>query len=134
MGILQSISAGVMIHMTCFHLIPESNETIGTRETMSYFFIGAAIFVLLELVIMQEHSHDDEGHDDGPEKTPMTRKSPRKKKEKKGSVKNINEKESKALYRTSLITFVAMALHNIPEGISVYLSSLSNPKMVDSLF
>lgn len=33
------------------------------------------------------------------------------------------------LMRTSLITFVAMALHNLPEGLGVYLSSLNSPKM-----
>ncbi|KAJ3337637.1 hypothetical protein HDU91_001417, partial [Kappamyces sp. JEL0680] len=137
MGLLQSVSAGVMVHMTCFHLIPESNATIGTRETMTYFFIGVLLFGLLELIVMPGHSHED--HDDHTHKDePSTPRSPRKMQTRKkskndggrdGPVKNISKEEAAALYRTSLITFIAMTLHNIPEGISVYLASLSNPRM-----
>ncbi|KAJ3318768.1 hypothetical protein HDV06_007019 [Boothiomyces sp. JEL0866] len=122
MGILQSISAGVMIFMTCFHLVPESNEVIGNRETMLYFFGGVIAFFALEIVVhfLLPHEHDaDETH----------KKKHDKKHKGKQVIKNMSAKDSLDLYRTSLITFIAMALHNIPEGISVYLGALSNPKM-----
>ncbi len=106
MGILQSVSAGVMVYMTCFHLIPESVEDLGQRETMLYFFAGIMIFAFLErFVIPHEHEPDH-----------------------KKSKKSKN-KEKADLLRTSLITFVALALHNVPEGISVYLATLNNAKI-----
>lgn len=125
MGILQALSGGVMIFMTCFHLIPESTELIGSKETMIYFFIGVIAFGVLEHVIIPEHSDDD--HDEHEHKEKKPRKSLKDKE------KTVKEKDALELYRTSLITFIAMALHNIPEGISVYLAALSNPKMGSKL-
>lgn len=40
MGVLQAFSAGVMLFITCFHLVPESVEDIGQRNTMICFFLG----------------------------------------------------------------------------------------------
>jgi ZIP family zinc transporter len=122
MGVLQSLSGGVMIFMTCFHLIPESTESIGSRQTMIYFFIGVVAFAILEEIIIPG-VETDEAHE-GKEATKG------KKNKNSGGIKNVSRKDQLELYRTSLITFIAMALHNIPEGISVYLASLSNPKMV----
>ena len=50
-----------------------------------------------------------------------TRGSPRRKQ--KSSI------EKDKLKRTSLITFLAMGLHNLPEGLGVYLSALSDTKL-----
>jgi ZIP family zinc transporter len=145
MGILQSVAAGVMIHMTSFHLVPESTASIGARETMIFFFAGVVLFAFLELIVMPvAHNHDMEHHQhhhldktETPVKakgTRSTRSSSKKiQKEKDTSlnqpVANISHTDAADLYRTSLITFIAMALHNIPEGISVYLTALSNPKL-----
>ena len=139
-----------MIHMTCFHLIPESTASIGARETMIFFFGGVALFGFLELVVMPgAHNHDiEEDHQHHNQKvdkeTPVKSKRtgpPRSSKKKttgdkdvslttsKQAVANISNEDAADLYRTSLITFIAMALHNIPEGISVYLTALSNPKL-----
>ena len=144
MGILQALAAGVMIHMTCFHLIPESNAAIGARETMVYFFVGVVLFGLLETVIIPHGADDSHNHtldniEKVQEKSPSLKRgtSTRGKKKKveikheHGGIKNISSSDADDLYRTSLITFIAMALHNIPEGISVYLTALSNPKLVN---
>ena len=107
-GVMQSFAAGVMIFMTCFHLIPESTEAIGGHETMVYFFIGVLCFVVLDkFVIPEEHDHA-ENHVE----TKATKST-------RSKVKSEpTEKKSKSdlwsLHRTSVITFVAMALHNIP--------------------
>jgi zinc transporter ZupT len=54
-----------------------------------------------------------------------------KKSNKNDELKRMEVLNAKQLMRTSFITFIAMALHNLPEGLGVYLSSLSNPKMVN---
>jgi zinc transporter, ZIP family len=140
MGILQSISAGVMIHMTAFHLIPESIMTISSRETMIYFFAGILGFGVLEFLVIPllvPHNHDHEHKSPAPstQTKPRTRSSPKKaenstKKQQEEGIKSISKQDAFELYKTSVITFIAMSLHNIPEGISVYLSALTNPAMV----
>jgi ZIP family zinc transporter len=125
MGVLQSLSGGVMIYMTCFHLIPESTESVGAKETMIYFFIGIVCFGVLENFIIPHDQHEDQ------KQASKRNKAGSKSKDSKG-IKNVSRNDANELYRTSLITFIAMALHNIPEGISVYLASLSNQKMVIS--
>ena len=111
-GVMQSFSAGVMIFMTCFHLIPESTETIGSHETMIYFFVGVLCFVVLDRFIIPE----DHGHDHGDDQTSkVEEKSRAKGKGKETTIdKEVKFVDLWALHRTSVITFVAMALHNIP--------------------
>jgi ZIP family zinc transporter len=110
MGVLQSFSGGVMIFMTCFHLIPESIELIGARESMIYFFFGVLLFGFLDQVIIP-HDHDEHKQSQEPDKKkPKTKDSS----EKQGE---ITQKDRFDLYRTGLITFIAMALHNIPVGL-----------------
>jgi zinc transporter, ZIP family len=121
MGVLQSVSAGVMIFMTCFHLLPESTESIGSKQTMIYFFLGVLSFGVLAEIIIPGVDQQDQKKD---------KKEPTGKKRVASGIKNVGRSDQLELYRTSLITFIAMALHNIPEGISVYLASLSNQKMV----
>ncbi|KAI8907152.1 ZIP zinc transporter-domain-containing protein, partial [Gorgonomyces haynaldii] len=94
MGQLQAFSSGVMLFITCFHLITESIEIIGSTETFLWMFFGVVLFAILETIVIPEETEKD-----------------------------------KQLTRSSVITFIAMALHNLPEGLGVYLSSLSNPKM-----
>lgn len=205
--------------MTAFHLVPESVEAIGSRETMIYFFIGVVLFGVLEGVIIP-HDHDDHApkstisievtkkvlspatpkkvgkpttpkknakettaNEDIVNEAPVEVKeveqaitdesdvveSPRFKRNaarsKTSPVKaasepdtprltrlksrlalekvrllpetspstagpTLSKRDLRDLTRTALITFIAMALHNIPEGISVYLAALSNPQMV----
>ena len=109
-----------MLHLTVFHLIPESVEKIGQTKAMGFFFLGIVIFGILELYIIPEH----------PEvQAPLKKASPSKRTRKSSTVDSSLLPSAK-LIRASLVTFVAMALHNLPEGLGVYLSSLSNPLLV----
>ena len=106
MGFLQGLAAGFMLFMTCFHLMKEAEQEIGQTASLQYFFIGVALFGLLEYIA----NEDDEDEDD----------------------QKVNQKVSldqKELDKSSIVTFIAMALHNIPEGLSIYLTCLSNPVM-----
>lgn len=59
-----------------------------------------------------------------PQPSPKSRKSSPKSKAKP---KALLEKQK--MKRTSMITFLAMGLHNLPEGLGVYLSALSDTKL-----
>ncbi|KAI9095136.1 ZIP zinc transporter-domain-containing protein [Phlyctochytrium arcticum] len=135
MAVLQAFSAGVMLYITCFDLIPEAVENIGTRETMLWFFGGVVAFGILEEVILHGDHESDE-----PPPSPIEKSSP----DGQASIsKNQNTsdpanpltdpKTKKELLRTSLITFLALSLHNLPEGLGVYLSALSDIRLGSQL-
>ncbi|TPX58991.1 hypothetical protein PhCBS80983_g02788 [Powellomyces hirtus] len=135
MGVLQAFSAGVMLYITCFDLVPEAIENLGSRECMMWFFGGVAIFGVLEECILP----DDHGHDqDEPGAVKATEVEITKADGKAGApTKNVatgpTAKERRELMRSSLITFVALAMHNLPEGLGVYLSALSDLRLGSQL-
>ncbi|KAJ3052272.1 hypothetical protein HK097_006592 [Rhizophlyctis rosea] len=135
-GVLQALSAGVMMYITCFDLIPESVESIGGKSTMTWFFIGVAAFGILEAWILpddHDHDHDSSKHsskhsDSETSSTEGKPKSPKKGKKAKKASKELDTLK-RDLLRTSTVTFLALTLHNLPEGLGVYLSSLQNPRL-----
>ncbi|KAJ3187686.1 hypothetical protein HDU85_006079 [Gaertneriomyces sp. JEL0708] len=144
MGVLQAFSAGVMLYITCFDLIPEAVEEIKTRETMLWFFGGVAAFgVLEEIILPGEDGHDHDSPPVSPVTAPESNVSHNAKHEKgtgkdgnssanaKGvaAATDVDDKKKRELFRTSLITFLALTLHNLPEGLGVYLSGLSDPRL-----
>ncbi|KAJ3030216.1 UNVERIFIED_CONTAM: hypothetical protein HDU68_009740 [Siphonaria sp. JEL0065] len=146
-GVLQAFSAGVMLYMTFMDLIPEATEAIGARETMLYFFVGVVVFGIIEAVFLDEHDHDHSTHNEdshtnseSDKKSRSRSRSPSKKKEKDEKKVNhkkqdnkpvdiASEKGKKQLMRTSLITFWALLLHNMPEGLGVYLSAMTDVRL-----
>jgi ZIP family zinc transporter len=128
MGILQSFSAGVMLYITCFHLVPECVEDIG-KEAMLWVFVGILVFGLLEWIVDYT---DASGENSNAVASPSTRKRRSTRSKSTASPKKNSKADADArqLLRTSYITFVALFLHNLPEGLGVYLSSLSDQKMV----
>ncbi|KAJ3208995.1 hypothetical protein HDU82_001583 [Entophlyctis luteolus] len=139
-GVLQSFSAGVMLYMTFMDLVPEASEEIGARETMLYFFVGVVVFGILEAVFLDDDEHDHSAHDAAKEKKSRSRsrsRSPSKGVEGKkvhskssdGTVDINSEHGKRQLLRTSLITFWALLLHNMPEGLGVYLSALTDVRL-----
>ncbi|TPX35675.1 hypothetical protein SmJEL517_g01924 [Synchytrium microbalum] len=154
LGVLQAFSAGVMLYMTFIDLLPEAKESVGGRECMLWFFGGVVVFGVLETLILpaaeggDHHNHavnGDSHHVEHVEtttiKTPETTRkrrsnataaSPTPTRARKPAAPVANERqatERKQLLRTSLVTFVAMGLHNLPEGLSVYLGALADPRL-----
>ncbi|KAJ3179393.1 hypothetical protein HDU87_003003 [Geranomyces variabilis] len=176
MGVLQAFSAGVMLYITCFDLIPEATEILGGRECMGWFFAGVLAFGILEEVILPDehgHDHDDDdaaggggggggggaaahrGNDDDDDAgaaasiTAAGAEIPTH----PGAVTDASSatppppppppppvvvagpsaKERRELLRSSFITFVALAMHNLPEGLGVYLSALSDIRLGSQL-
>lgn len=153
MGILQAFSGGVMLYITCFDLVPEAIEQLGQRQTMTWFFTGVFVFGILEIyVIPHEHEHGEgeaKDHTRLPEAPSMAPDTPSKRSTRsstasrsrskspskrelspsKKPVSAASKKERAKMLRTSLITFLAMGLHNLPEGLGVYLSTLANTRL-----
>ncbi|KAJ3021372.1 hypothetical protein HKX48_008689 [Thoreauomyces humboldtii] len=144
MGVLQAFSAGVMMYITCFDLVPEAVAELGSRECMMWFFSGVVVFgVLEECILPEDHGHDHD--DDDKEKKVVAEEATKgrvlKEVAKDAAGKDVTtgkfagptDKERRDLMRSSLITFVALAMHNLPEGLGVYLSALSDLRLGSQL-
>ncbi|KAJ1558865.1 hypothetical protein HK096_000426 [Nowakowskiella sp. JEL0078] len=112
MGVLQAAAAGVMLYMTFGDLIPESGEVIGNSLTMKYFFVGIVTFAASMAGL-----HLIGAGDDGEDEIIVEEKETKKVDVMPGK---------KELWRMGWVTFLALAAHNMPEGLCVYLSALSN--------
>jgi ZIP family zinc transporter len=101
----------IMLFLILFDLIPEINELLKPLKNINYLFLiliflflGIFILKLLDLFI-PEHIHKH--HDDET---------------------NINEHNTH-LYHIGLITAIALIIHNILEGISIYITAISDFKL-----
>jgi ZIP family zinc transporter len=105
LGHLLSFSAGVMLYISFMDLLPEANEEIGFAKANFWFFVGMLIFGLIAH-LFPDHDHTTE-------------------KIKNKKMKSADGKlEERQLRRVGLITALGISLHNVPEGIAVYLACL----------
>lgn len=109
LGSTVGFAAGVMLYISFMHLLAESIESIGMFAANLSFFAGVLLFDLIsrlvpegdfgELANMTDHKKTD-GDNKG---TGITRGE---------------------LMRTALLTALGVSIHNLPEGMCVYLSCL----------
>jgi len=76
-------------------------------------------------------SAKDNGNDSGQIKLSELNdpESPSKDEEKSSRSQNTSESENKQLIKTSLITALAIGLHNFPEGLATFVSTLADPTL-----
>lgn len=118
------LSAGVMIFISLAELLPEAQTEIAATGSIRYgeaytllaFFVGMGIIMLIDFLIPEyENPHEASGlsleaH------TPAI---------------NILEQagNEKALHRLGLMSALAIAIHNFPEGIATFIGALNDPQM-----
>ena len=117
------LSAGVMIFISLAELLPEAQTEIAATGSIRYgeaytllaFFAGMGIIMLIDFLIPEyENPHEASGlsleaH------TPAI---------------NILEQagNEKALHRLGLMSALAIAIHNFPEGIATFIGALNDPQ------
>ncbi|KAJ1533930.1 hypothetical protein HK096_004567 [Nowakowskiella sp. JEL0078] len=134
-GRLQAMSAGVMILLSLDLLLIESAPKISLISALLWCLVGGALFALLELAIdkmLNENtpvSSNSENNvvvmNDGVEEVYLNVLDDGTTGSNSSSVKSI----SNPVWRTTLTTYIAMALHNFPEGVCLGLTG-SSPKEV----
>ena len=101
------LSAGVMIYISFMELLPDALETVGEFWGVAVFFIGIAAIGLIDLLIPEpENPHSYEGLDE-PTAT----------------------RENSRLMRTGLLTALAIGIHNFPEGLATFASTLNDVRL-----
>lgn len=117
------VSAGVMIFISLAELFPEAQAMI-TESNISYgkavvviaFFIGMGLITLIDFAVPEyENPHEASGL------SLDTRTAAVGVLEQTGS--------EKALHRLGIMSALAIAIHNFPEGIATFISALNNPEM-----
>ena len=117
------LSAGVMIFISMAEMLPEaqgliraSGMTHGEAFVIVAFFVGMGIITLIDFLIPEyENPHEASGLslDD---KTPAV-----------GMVEHTGTE--KALHRLGIMSALAIAIHNFPEGIATFIGALNDPEM-----
>ena len=118
------ISAGVMIFISLAELYPEAQHAIASIGAFPHgqalivvaFFVGMGLITLIDFLIPEyENPHEASGLslDD---KTAAT-----------GMLDHANN--AKALHRLGLLSALAIAIHNFPEGIATFIGALNDPQM-----
>jgi ZIP family zinc transporter len=108
------LSAGVMIYISFMELLSQSQQaltaTLGSRGSLyavGAFFGGILLTMLIDLVIPeQENPHEIHGVEE---------------------MKGAKEASLEGLKRVSLMSGLAIAIHNVPEGMVTFLTALSSP-------
>ena len=107
------LSAGVMIFISMAEMLPESQAMIrgigmthGEAFVLAAFFIGMGIITLIDFLI-PEYENPHEVSDLSIEKTG----------------------HEKALHRLGIMSALAIAIHNFPEGIATFIGALNDPQM-----
>ena len=118
------LSAGVMIFISLAELYPEAQAEIMTGGGMAHgkawvliaFFIGMGIITLIDFLIPEyENPHEASGLSLGAH-TP--------------AVEVLEQTgNEKALHKLGVMSALAIAIHNFPEGIATFIGALNNPEM-----
>lgn len=118
------LSAGVMIFISLAELFPESQSEISATGSLKYgeaytllaFFAGMGIIMLIDFLVPEyENPHEASGlsleaH------TPAT-----------DALSHASN--AKALQRLGIMSALAIAIHNFPEGIATFIGALNDPQM-----
>ncbi len=99
LGIAMGFAAGVMIFISLAELLPESIGRIGHMPAMIAFFLGILAIYLIDVLI--PHSYEQEN--------PCS-----------------HDAKRCELRRCGILVAIGIAIHNFPEGIAVFFSSLVN--------
>jgi len=98
LGTAMGFSAGVMIFISFVELLKESIEGVGYVSAVLAFFVGMLVVYLIDVFV--PHSY-------------------------KGECAYEDEKK-KRLKHTGIVCAIGIAIHNFPEGIAVFFSSVSD--------
>ena len=117
------LSAGVMIFISLAELFPESQAMIsdiglphGEAFVLIAFFVGMGIITLIDFTIPEyENPHEASGLSLS-DKTAAV-----------GVLEHTGGE--KALHRLGLLSALAIAVHNFPEGIATFIGALNDPEM-----
>jgi ZIP family zinc transporter len=120
MSFILGFSAGVMLYISFAELLPESFKYVGFGTGNLGFFAGIAFIAILDILIPHEYKEE---HINMPAVAPTETAFPRRFRH-QGSRRTSRS----MLMRAGLLTAIGIAIHNVPEGLAVFSSSLTGDR------
>ena len=120
-------SAGVMIYISFMEILPQAFKDfsqvyegfLGEFIAIVCFFLGIALSAFVDKLIPENLHLDEKGQYDELKICPLVEHKTN------ANIKLHNSKQ-KALKRTGILTAIAIAIHNFPEGFATFVSSLDS--------
>ena len=117
------LSAGVMIFISLAEMFPEAQAEIagiglkqGKALVLIAFFVGMGLITLIDFLIPEyENPHEASGLSLGAKTAAV------------GVLEQAGNE--KALHRLGVLSALAIAIHNFPEGIATFIGALNDPQM-----
>ena len=117
------LSAGVMIFISLAEMFPEAQAEIagiglkqGKALVLIAFFVGMGLITLIDFLIPEhENPHEASGLSLGAKTAAV------------GVLEQAGNE--KALHRLGVLSALAIAIHNFPEGIATFIGTLNDPQM-----
>ena len=118
------LSAGVMIFISLAELFPEAQAEISATGSVRHgealvllaFFLGMGLITLIDFLIPEyENPHEASGLSLGAKTAAV------------GMLEQAGSE--KALHRLGIMSALAIAIHNFPEGVATFIGALNDPEM-----
>ncbi len=127
-------SAGVMVYVSFVELLPSSFEALGASWGVLAFFLGIGFIALIDLLIPEEQNpHDYKSPTDIC--TESASASTASTESASASATGTESASASAtgtdprLMRTGLVTALAIAIHNFPEGLATFGTALTDVRL-----
>ncbi|WBW49494.1 zinc transporter ZupT [Peptoniphilus equinus] len=112
-------SAGSMIFISFIELMPVAMDNLKTAQSedsafiyaMGGFFLGMLLLAIIDKIIPEEENPHELSSIKHPHLTTHT------------------DVQDSGLYRMGLMTALAISIHNFPEGVATFISSVQNPQL-----
>lgn len=120
------LSAGVMIFISLAELYPEAQKTIGNAfpgisgavSVLAAFFSGMGIITLIDFLIPEyENPHEASGLTLDTENAATD------------MISRTGHEGKAALHKLGVMSAIAIAVHNFPEGMATFIGALNDPQM-----
>lgn len=140
LAFMLGLSAGVMIYISFVELFNEAKinlilnfgDKIGTIYAIFAFFLGMIIVILIDKFV--PHNEKELNPNDNMDlESDLTLEPDLNDQDELDKIDNYEEqKQTKGkvnMLRTSIVTTLAITIHNFPEGMATFISALSDPKI-----
>ena len=130
LSFILGLSGGVMTYVSFVELLPQAIEAVGEVWGVIVFFIGVGFMFLLDQVIPEvEHNPHHIVVTVEEEQSEQNQHLMVTKSNEDSSKSAISEKGKKGLMKTGIVTALAIAIHNFPEGLATFGAALQDSKL-----
>lgn len=126
-------SGGVMLYISFVEMLPTALVSVGEASAVFAFFVGMGFIALIDMLIpQQENPHnfiDRHKYRKGKGKGDCKGDCDEKERDKPKKAGEDDMWCSPTLMRTGMFTALAIGIHNFPEGMATFATTLSDPSL-----